>query len=186
VRHARLIAALAALWALPGAHAAEEVAVEAEREGAAVRVTARATLEAAPELVWGTLTDFERLAGFIPGISRSHVIERHGNETIVEQSGEARLLLFSYPIEVTLASREHPPHRIDVRLLKGNLKRLDGGYRVEPLGAGRLRLRWSGVIEPESALPPLIGEYLMRASVENQFLGMVREIERRAREEARP
>jgi hypothetical protein len=31
-------------------------------------------------------------------------------------------------------------------------------------------------------LPPLIGELLVRANIEDQFLGMVREIERRAAE----
>lgn len=170
----------AALALACGARAAEGVAIAAEREGRAIKVVARATLKAPPALVWQTLTDYDRLAEFIPGIVRSRVIERHGADTVVEQSGTARLLLFSYPIEVTVETRAHPPHVIEVRLLKGNLRQLEGAYRIEPLSDGRLVLHWSGLIEPDLALPPLIGEFLMRASVEEQFRGMVGEIERRA------
>lgn len=182
VRARLAVRVLLACAASGGAFAAEDVAIEAERHGPAVQVSARATLQAPHDLVWKTLTDYDRLGEFIPGIRSSRLIEQQGPAAIVEQSGEARLLLFSYPIEVTVRTIQRPPNAIEVHLLKGNLKQLSGGYRIEPLPGGRLVLRWSGVIEPEAALPPLIGEYLMRANVEDQFLGMVREIERRARD----
>jgi hypothetical protein len=108
----------------------------------------------------------------------SRVIERTGATWVVEQKGETRFLVFTYPIEVTLLATALPPNALDVHLLKGNLRRLDGGYRLEPAGTGRIGLRWTGLVEPES-LPPLLGELVMRASIESQFAGMVREIERR-------
>jgi len=40
-------------------------------------------------------------------------------------------------------------------------------------------LRWRGLIQPELSLPPLFGEIVMRKRIEDQFAGMVREIERR-------
>ena len=52
---------------------------------------------------------------------------------------------------------------------------------IEDAGEGRIVLHWRGLVEPES-LPPLFGELLMRASIADQFEGMVREIERRERE----
>lgn len=176
----RVVLVASALAAACGALAAEDLAIAAERQGRVVKVLARATLQASPALVWQTLTDYDHLAEFIPGIASSRVIERHGPDTVVEQSGTARLLLFSYPIDVTVETRSQPPHVIEVRLLKGNLRQLEGAYRIEPLADGRLVLHWNGLIEPDLALPPLIGEFLMRANVEEQFTGMVREIERRA------
>lgn len=164
---------------IAGAGAADDLSVDAVRREGAVDVEARATIDAQLSLVWGTLTDFNRFADFIPGMRRSRVLERRGAETVVEQSGEARFLFFSFPIEVTLVSTARPPSALDVRLLKGNLKRLEGGYRIEPQPDGRYLLRWSGRIEPESELPPLFGVAVMRASIEDQFTGMVREIERR-------
>jgi ribosome-associated toxin RatA of RatAB toxin-antitoxin module len=172
---------LVALALLPlAAWSADDLTVEAYRRGAAVEVVARATLNATHELVWRTLTDYDGLSSFIPGIQRSRVIERRGSEAVVEQVGEARFLFFRFPIDVTLSSIEKPPAAIEVHLLKGNLRQLDGAYRIE-LGArpGTLVLHWRGLIQPETALPPLFGEVIMRARIEDQFAGMVREIERR-------
>ncbi len=158
--------------------AADGISVEARRRDDALEVVCRAMLEAPLELIWQTLTDYGRLADFIPGMRRSRVVEQRGAVTIVEQSGEARFLFLSFPIEVTLASTERPPHAIEASMLKGNLKRLEGIYRIEPQGGGGVLLTWSGIIEAVS-MPPLLGELLMRSSIEDQFRGMVREIRRR-------
>ncbi len=158
--------------------AAEAVSVETTRRDSAVEVRAHALLEATYGTVWSTLTDYNRLAEFIPGMKSSRVVEQRDGSVVVEQEGEVRFLFFTFPIKVTLLSRARPPDALDVRLLKGNLRRLDGGYRLEQTAPGKIVLRWSGLIEPES-LPPLLGELMMRATVESQFTGMVREIERR-------
>ena len=63
-------------------------------------------------------------------------------------------------------------------MLKGNLKRLEGAYRLEPRAGGRILLTWTGVIEALS-MPPLLGELVMRSNIEDQFRGMVQEIDRR-------
>jgi ribosome-associated toxin RatA of RatAB toxin-antitoxin module len=172
-----LLVALLLLWAA-GACAADEVSVVATRRGAAVEVRAHAQLEASFDTVWSTLTDYDHLAEFIPGLRSSRVVERRDGSLVVEQVGEARFLFFSYPIAVTLLATARPPAAIDVRVLRGNLRRLDGGYRLEPLGVRTIVLRWVGLIEPDS-LPPLLGVLVMRATIEDQFSGMVREIERR-------
>ena len=162
------------------AQAAEDLTVEASRKGAYVEVRARATVEAPLSLVWTTLTDYERLPEFIPGLKKSRVVSRIGSTAIVEQSGEARFLIFTLPIDVTLESNEQPPSSIRVRALSGTLRHLDGGYLVEPDPNGpKVVLRWVGTLAPDISLPPLIGEVLMRMSIEDQFTGMVREIERR-------
>ncbi len=171
--------ALSVLLALAaGARAAEDVTVEATRREDALEIACRATLDAPVELVWQTLTDYNRLHEFIPGMRRSRVIEQRGTTAVIEQSGEARFLFLVFPIEVTLSSVERPPHAIEASMLKGNLKRLQGVYRIEPQRGGRLVLTWNGVIEAVS-MPPLLGEIVMRGSIEDQFRGMVHEIERR-------
>ena len=178
---ARLLVQTAVLAAVAAAngYAAEDISVDTSRRGSAVEVICRATLRAPRELIWQTLIDYDRLAEFIPGMLKSRVLENRGLTAIVEQTGEARFLLFSFPIEVTVASTQRPPDAIDVRIMKGNLKRLEGDYRIEALEDGRIALHWSGLIEPDAPMPPLIGELLMRATVVDQFQGMVREIERR-------
>lgn len=165
----------AAPW---NAHAAEDFTVESIRRGDALEVICRATIDAPLEVLWQTLTDYDRLGEFIPGMRRSRVLERRGAVAVVEQSGEAGFLFLTFPIDVTLASTESPPYAIEVSMLKGNLKRLEGAYRIEPRGGGRMMLTWTGIVEALS-MPPLLGEIVMRSNIEDQFRGMVREIERR-------
>jgi ribosome-associated toxin RatA of RatAB toxin-antitoxin module len=157
---------------------ADNVSVETQRHDGALQVVCRALLEVSAELAWQTLTDYDHLAEFVPGMQRSRVISRNGPLSVVEQVGMARFLFVSIPIEVTLATTEHPPGMIEARMTKGNLKRLEGVYRIEPQAGGRVQVSWDGLIEAES-MPPLIGELLLRSAIEDQFRGMVREIERR-------
>lgn len=172
-----LRALILALWTA-AASAAEDLSVETLRRGPAVEVKAYALIDAAYATVWSTLTDFDRLAEFVPGMSSSRVLEHRGNTWTVEQRGETRFLFFSFPVAVTVLATARPPDALDVRLLKGNLRRLDGGYRMEVAPGGKIALRWTGLVEPAS-LPPLLGELLMRSGIRSQFTGMVREIERR-------
>lgn len=173
-----LTLALCLALPLPGLRAADDVTIEATRRDDALQVVCRATLAAPADLIWETLTDYGHLADFIPGMRRSQVLSRNGAVSVVEQSGEARFLFLSVPIEVTLASTERPPNLIEARLLKGTLKRMDGAYRIVPQAGGGARLSWTGMVEADS-MPPLFGELVMRATIEDQFRGMVREIERR-------
>ena len=164
-------------WVGP-ARSADDVSVEATRRDEALEVVCRALVDAPLELVWQTLTDYGRLAEFIPGMRQSRLVERRGAVAVVEQTGDAGFLFFRFPIEVTIESTERPPHSLEARMLKGNLKRLEGAYRLEPRAGGRILLTWTGVIEALS-MPPLLGELVMRSNIEDQFRGMVQEIDRR-------
>lgn len=185
VPHRRLqqqLALLPLLWCAAGAaNAAEKVVVHAWRLGDAVQVRAQASVIAPQALIWRTLTDYDRLAEFVPGISQSRVLERRGSTSTVAQVGTAHLWFFTYRIEVVVESTEQPPDAIGIRLLKGNLKQLDGRYQIDKVEGkeGEFLLTWSGVIEPALPVPLLIAMPLMRANIAEQFAGMVREIERR-------
>jgi len=164
---------LGALATAP-AQAATDISVVTTEQGAAIEVNARAIVHAPVELIWQTLTDF------VPGIVSSRVVSRQGAQLVVEQRGSARLWIFSYSIRVMVASTERPYQTIDVHLLQGNLRRLDGGYRIEPRPDGSTELSWTGLVEPDTPLPTFIRNPVLRRTISEQFTGMVREIERRA------
>ena len=149
--------AIAATAAEP-ARSAEDMAVDAALQGNALAIIARATIRAPLLVIWRTLADYDHLAQFIPGMKSSRVLERRGSTVTVEQIGEARFLIFRYPIAVVVESDEHYPATIAVRVLSGNLRQLVGAYRIETV-AGRpdqFVLRWSGIIEPDLPLPLFI------------------------------
>ena len=178
------VALLAAAYAAPGS-AADDVSIEAERRGDSIEIRARALIAAPVALVWQVLTDYERLPGFIPGLAKSVIRERQGNRLVVEQTGEARFLMFSFPIEVRYEVVESPPSAISSRAIGGNLRRMNGRYALQPAPAGEGRqgavlLRYDGEMEPSFDVPPFIGLVAVRSMVEQQFTAMVAEIERRA------
>jgi len=176
----RAVCALALLYAVC-AGAADDFAVSAESRGVAVSVDARATLAAPYSVIWNTLTDYDRLAEFIPGMRSSRVAGRHGSTAIVEQHGEAGFFPFTYGIDVVVASTEGKAGVIEIHAINGNLKQLYGHYQIDTgRKAGTWILRWTGLIEPGLSLPHFIGVPMIRSSIAEQFRGMVDEIERRA------
>ena len=174
------MAVLLAVQVAPGG-AAEDLSVEAERHGERVEVRARALIAAPVAAVWEVLTDYEHLPRFIPGIAKSVVRSRDDSRLLVEQSGEVRFLIFSFPIEVRLEVTERPPQSISSRAIAGNVRRMTGRYEIQPDAEHRtVLLRYVGEIEPDFRLPPLIGVAALRRTATEQFTAMVAEIERRA------
>jgi ribosome-associated toxin RatA of RatAB toxin-antitoxin module len=171
------------MWFLPLSILAKEAAlieIETSHKADVVDVKVQALISATPQTVWETLTDYERLPDFVPGLKSSKVMERKGSVVTVKQSGTAEFFFFKVPIDVTVESTEAWPS-LEVRRIAGTVRRLQGRYQMLVLpDSSSVRLTWTGSIEPENSLPPLIGESLMRRSIRQQFTGMVREIERRA------
>ena len=175
-----LLAGAATAFACASARGADDLMVKAEQAGHAVSVQAKAILTAPRDLIWSTLTDYDHLADFIPGISASRVIDRRGPTAIVEQRGEAAFFIFKYGIDVVVESVEYPPDHIEIRVVSGNLRQLEGAYQLGPgKKVGTWLLTWSGLIEPSLPLPSFIAVALMRNNVQAQFRGMINEIERR-------
>lgn len=157
---------------------AAEVVVHASRQGEVLQVEASAEFEADVRQAWEVLTDYDHLADFIPGMHVSRILVRDGNGLLLEQKGEARLLFFSYPIEVRLAVDEFPYERITSRAVAGNFKEMRGEYHLEA-GEGRINLRYRGRMTPDFRVPPLIGTIVLRKTVERQFGALIDEILRR-------
>jgi carbon monoxide dehydrogenase subunit G len=138
-----------------------------------------ATVAAPISTVWQVLTDYDNLARFIPGLSRSAVQERSANRVGGRAEGRGAVPGVSYPIDVRLEVLESPTDSITSRAIEGNLKRMRGRYQLAQRGGG-IELRYTGELEPAFGLPPIIGTLAVRTMVEEQFGAMVAEIERRA------
>ena len=174
-------AAAAAIVLACDAHGAQDVGIDAQLKGDVLAVSAHATIRAPLPVIWHTLTDYDYLAEFIPGMKASRVLQRRGGTATVEQTGEAKFLIFHYPIAVVVQSEERYPATIGVRLLSGNLRQLVGAYRIEnaPGARDQFVLRWEGIIEPDIPVPLVIAAPGLRETLADQFHGMVEEIERR-------
>jgi carbon monoxide dehydrogenase subunit G len=173
------------LLASPAAGRAAEVVVQTTRHGDTFEVEATAEIEADEADAWKVLTDYDRLAEFIPGVQESRVLSRDGSKVVIDQRGEASLLFFKFPMRVRLAIEEFPTYRVVSTAIGGNFKEMHGVYHLQPRPGG-VRLRYEGTFTPDFGVPPLIGTLLMRSTLEKRFAAMVHEIEKTRRGEPQP
>lgn len=194
VRRAAAVGLLAlAIGSVAAAQGRALAQIEVRRDGELYSVRASAQLAAEPRVVWGTLTDYERLRDFVPGVTRARVLERDGNRLTIEQSGVFTVLFFDLPVQVRLnvqhlpcttilASLAPPLERADdstLRSFKGRYTLTPGGLPQRPA----VRLEYDAQFELAAPLPPLIGPLFgvsaVRQTMRQQFEAMLREIERR-------
>lgn len=163
--------------------AAADVAVNVTRHGDAFDVEASAEFPGTVARTWQVLTDYGRLAEFVPDLRASRVVSRSGNQAVVEQKGEPRVLFFRHSIDVRLAVTEYPYERVSSRAVAGNFREMRSTYSLEA-GQGRILLRYTGHMVPDFFIPPLIGTLAWKYNVESTFRALVDEIERRQGEAA--
>ena len=171
-----LAAALLLLRAAACAAAAPEVTVE--RRGDTFVVSARAPVAADADTAWSVITDYNRLAQFVPDLLASRLVNAPGERLRLLQEGEAGFLLWRFKLNVELEIEETPRTRVAFRAVGGNLRRMQGAWRIEKAD-NAIVLVYDAELEPGFWVPPLIGPAVMRSDVGGQIPGVVREIERR-------
>jgi len=173
------IVILACALCVPVPATAQQISIETAAQGDLVTVTASAEMQVDPSTVWHVISDYDHLAEFIPDMRSSRLIQRDGDQVLVEQTGVFGILFFQQHIEVKLAVVEFPLQRIVAHAIGGNLKELEGHYELESLPAGTIRLSYSGRLVPDFPVPPIVGNIMVRRLLARQFTAMVREIVRR-------
>lgn len=149
-----------------------------------VRVEASQVLQTDARTLWDTLTDYNRLATFIPDMVSSRVISAPGAPKRVEQIADAGLFAFVMPDHVVLAMEETPPSQIRFRAISGKLVTMNGEWRI--VGeAAPVTLIYRAHILPISPIPPLGSGFFVEDEVRARFEAVGREAERRTREKDR-
>jgi hypothetical protein len=176
----------------------QRVKVDVRRSGRRFEAAAMLDLAADAQTVWDTITDYDALPRFMPGIRACRVIERKavakGTEhLVVEQLGEFRFLLFAQPMTVLL-NIEHQLLRVaeakavsfELGLLKGRaIDVFEGRYELmAATGRGksaRVQLRYTAVIGLRLPPPPSIGSMAVRQNLAAQLEAVAAEVARRSR-----
>jgi ribosome-associated toxin RatA of RatAB toxin-antitoxin module len=106
-----------------------KVLVTGEKGQYKAQVLINSTLDTA----WSVLTDYDKLAQFVPNLESSKILESQGNRTIVEQVGARQVLFVRVRSRVRSELKETAKTRIDFQLLEGDLAKLQGYWQVEPV-----------------------------------------------------
>lgn len=160
----------------------DQLSVESSIENGVVYVKVESLIRAPHELIWGVLTDYNRLAEYIPGMQSSRLLRYEGRVAFVEQHGMTQFLFFKIPVDVVVKSIEAKPYSINIELVSGNLDHLSGGYHLTRVGPDDLwRLSWSGYLDPSLPIPKFIAERLIRNNIRLQFVGILAHIQKKNR-----
>ena len=176
----------------------EGLHVEVRRSGRRFEAEAALELAADAATVWQTITDYDALPRFMPGIRACRVIERRAlaadsEQLVIEQQGEFRFLLFAQPMTVrlniehqALRVAEAKAVRLDLGAFKGRaIEAFEGRYELTPLparrGAPRTQLRYRARIALRLP-PPAVGNVAVRHNLFAQLEAVSREVARRCGE----
>jgi hypothetical protein len=175
----------------------DDLDVEVRRSGRRFEAEAVLDLAADAQNVWDTITDYDALSSFMPGIHACRVIERRtltkaAEHLVVEQHGEFRFLLFTQAMTVRL-NVAHQLLRVaeakavsfDLGLFKRRaIDVFEGRYELTPLGgrrgAPRTQLRYTAVIGLRLPPPPAIGSVAVRQNLWAQLEAVANEVARRS------
>jgi ribosome-associated toxin RatA of RatAB toxin-antitoxin module len=109
-----------------------EVEVCTERlEGRRRKISARVQIPASVEQVWQVLTDYNRLADFIPNLASSQRIAHPQNGIRVEQIGSQAFLRLKFCARVVLDMVEQFPNRIGFQMVEGDFKEFSGSWEIQ-------------------------------------------------------
>lgn len=174
---------LASVMALP-VHAAGllDVLVLRNRtsDQAFFEVRASGFARATPERVWQVLTDYERQPDYVPNLTAARIVSRNGPELVLEQDGQGGFFLFKRAIRLTVRVSERQPSGIDVALVSGDMKRYSARWLLTPAeqsGTRGTRIDYSGLIEPDFFVPPLLGNAIVRADIRKMLEAVITELE---------
>lgn len=181
----RIASAIAILPLAFGVGTAAGADADVGRRGSIFEIRATIEASASIDLCYAVLTDFDRLADFVPGMVSSRIVSPPGEPLRLRQVGRTQLALSDYTFDVTLAVELDAPREITFRSVAGNLQTMQGRWLVAG-DAAHCTIDYQADIEPGFWVPPLIGPLLMRSQVARQVEGLESEIARRAQSAADP
>jgi hypothetical protein len=175
----RLLLLWLACFALSPARAATpQVEIRVELGGVAIQAATLVNADA--RSVWNTLTDYNNLARFVPGMTYSRLVSPPGAAVkLLEQRGDGGLISLVIPDHVVFAIEEQPPARIRFRSVSGGLVSVQGEWVIVGEQAP-VRLGYRAQIRSALPPPPLLTEDYVRREISVRMHALAREAEQRA------
>lgn len=132
-------------------------------------------------VVWNTLTDYNRLASFVPDMTLSRVKSPPDAPVkLVEQRGSGGLLSMILPDYVLLEIRERPYHQIAFRSVSGLGLAMEGEWVIQGTRAPVI-LGYRTQVTPSLPSPPVLTDSYVESEIRTRMEAVAREAERRMR-----
>ena len=132
-------------------------------ENDVIGVTGGIYIEARPQEVWKTLTDYDNLSKTLPKVVASRLIEKKNGEIILEQTGKTGILIFEKTVNFRLKVYEEHFHRVSFEQISGDFHVYRGEWLLEkhPEQKGTF-LHYNAKIKPLFFAPPILVSFVQR------------------------
>lgn len=133
----------------------------------------------APQAVaWDVLTDFDRLAKWVPHVADSKILKREETVLTVEQHGVAKYGAASFPYTTERKIELKPPAGIKTTQLKGSMRRVESTIMLEADGKGT-RILYHLEIVPSVFAGAVMSKKFVEHEITEQFTAIVGEMSHR-------
>lgn len=99
------------------------------------KYVAKVLVTASSDAVWRVLTDYANLYKFIPNMTSSKILESYGNRKVIEQVDTRQVFIVSIVSRTKLAIEETDRKQIDFHLIDGDLSKMEGYWKMEPVSS---------------------------------------------------
>lgn len=157
---------------------APDVTVREER--GVYSVSARFVVPQAPGDVLAVLTDYDRIPAFMPGVTKSAVLERAGATALVEQAALSRFMMFSKTVQLVLEITEGTG-TLSFRDRSGrSFTRYEGSWQLCEV-AGGTEVRYLLTAQPSFDVPEFVLKRLLKRDSGRMIESLRQEVAVRAR-----
>jgi ribosome-associated toxin RatA of RatAB toxin-antitoxin module len=92
-------------------------------------ITRSALVPYSPQQMFALVDDIERYADFLPWVSKAELVERNESERV----GRLTMARAGLTEQVTTRNIVTPPSRLDMKLLEGPFRVLEGAWTFDPI-----------------------------------------------------
>ncbi len=126
-----------------------------------ISVTAMILVDAGPEELWTSLTDYDNLQHNLPKVLSSRLVSRDGSEVLLEQTGKTGIFIFEKTVNFLLKAQETYLKRIGFEQVSGDFKVYRGEWRIDsfPGTIGSI-LVYKAEIKPDFFAPPILVSFV--------------------------
>lgn len=110
------------------------------------------------ERLWAVLTDYERLAEFIPNLAESTVVGDADGSPLLKQVGVQRFAGINFKAAVVLKMIANPCDRIDFVMVDGDFLRFEGSWCLTAQSAAHTELAYNLMVQAPRYMPVSIIE----------------------------
>lgn len=146
---------------------------EATVTGKEGQYVAKIIVNSSADTTWKVLTDYNNFYHFLPNVISSKILKTEGNKKTFEQVYQIQALVFKQQTRVVIASTETYPQQIAFKRVDGDLKALQGTWKIEPISAKQVLIEHQVTVDPGST-PSLTLFYNIYENSLKQTLGAIK------------